>query len=161
MPLETRFGGKATGLARLQTILTGPWQEYRELGFAIPMHYYFEFMSSNKIASKINGDFVTYEEYLTELFELPQFRTNSSLRLETLEEFRDFARGLGRVPEGLATTLADRIEEIFGTRSMTVRFRSSSNAEDSLQFNGAGLYESTSVCVLDSFDENTDGPSHC
>ena len=161
VPLETRFGGKATGLARLQTILTGPWQEYRELGFAIPMHYYFEFMSSNKIASKINGDFVTYEEYLTELFELPQFRTNSSLRLETLEEFRDFARGLGRVPEGLATTLADRIEEIFGTRSMTVRFRSSSNVEDSLQFNGAGLYESTSVCVLDSFDENTDGPSHC
>ena len=37
LQLETRYGGKATGLARLQTILTGDYEEYREIGFAIPI----------------------------------------------------------------------------------------------------------------------------
>ena len=159
--LETRFGGKATGLARLQTILHGPWEEYREVGFAIPLSYYIEFMSTNRIPSDMDGDMITYEEYLTELSNEPRFQTDSTVRFEALEKFRDLARDLGRVPEGLVATLADRIEEVFGERSMTVRFRSSSNVEDGLQFNGAGLYESTSVCVLDSFDGDELGPSLC
>ena len=159
--LETRFGGKATGLARLQTILTGPWEQYREVGFAIPMSYYFEFMRSNRKPSKVNGDFLPYDEYLEEIFSLPDFQTDSAFRFAMLDEFRDFARALGRVPEGLVTTLADRIEKVFGTRDLAVRFRSSSNVEDRLQFNGAGLYESTQVCVPDSFDADGTGPSLC
>jgi phosphoenolpyruvate synthase/pyruvate phosphate dikinase len=42
-----------------------------------------------------------------------------------------------------------------------VRFRSSSNAEDALRFNGAGLYDSTSVCVADETDSDSTGPSRC
>ena len=159
--LESRFGGKATGLARLQTILTEDYEEYREVGFAIPMHYYVEFMSTNRIPSEVDGSFLTYEEYLTELFNLPHFQTDSSLRWKLLKKFRDSARSFGQVPEGLLVKLGDRIEEIFGARNTPVRFRSSSNVEDRLQFNGAGLYESTSVCVLDSFDQNGVGPSLC
>jgi len=42
-----------------------------------------------------------------------------------------------------------------------LRFRSSTNVEDSAQFTGAGLYDSFSGCVLDDLDDDEQGPSHC
>lgn len=42
-----------------------------------------------------------------------------------------------------------------------LRFRSSSNAEDTEHLSGAGLYESFNGCIADSTDGNDDGPSHC
>lgn len=42
-----------------------------------------------------------------------------------------------------------------------LRFRSSTNVEDSEQFTGAGLYDSFSGCLADDLDSNTTGPSLC
>ena len=42
-----------------------------------------------------------------------------------------------------------------------LRFRSSTNVEDSEQFSGAGLYDSYSGCLLDDTDGDTAGPSRC
>ncbi len=42
-----------------------------------------------------------------------------------------------------------------------LRFRSSSNAEDTVQFSGAGLYESFSGCLADEIDGDTAGPCAC
>jgi hypothetical protein len=42
-----------------------------------------------------------------------------------------------------------------------IRFRSSTNVEDSEQFSGAGLYDSFSGCLLDDLDMDVIGPSHC
>ncbi|UCG55625.1 MAG: hypothetical protein JSU70_12240 [Phycisphaerales bacterium] len=42
-----------------------------------------------------------------------------------------------------------------------IRFRSSTNVEDSEQFTGAGLYDSYSGCLADDLDGNTAGPCHC
>ncbi len=42
-----------------------------------------------------------------------------------------------------------------------IRFRSSSNVEDSDYFSGAGLYDSFSGCSGDDLDGNTSGPSVC
>ena len=42
-----------------------------------------------------------------------------------------------------------------------IRFRSSTNVEDSEHFTGAGLYESFSGCLLDDLDSDASGPSHC
>jgi hypothetical protein len=42
-----------------------------------------------------------------------------------------------------------------------IRFRSSSNAEDSRTFVGAGLYDSFSGCLLDDMDGDTKGPCKC
>ncbi|HYG36613.1 MAG TPA: PEP/pyruvate-binding domain-containing protein, partial [Clostridia bacterium] len=42
-----------------------------------------------------------------------------------------------------------------------IRFRSSTNVEDSETFTGAGLYDSYSGCLLDDLDSDTSGPSHC
>ena len=42
-----------------------------------------------------------------------------------------------------------------------LRFRSSTNVEDSEQFSGAGLYDSYSGCLLDDTDGDVAGPSRC
>jgi hypothetical protein len=42
-----------------------------------------------------------------------------------------------------------------------IRFRSSTNVEDSEQFSGAGLYDSFSGCLADDLDGDNDGPSVC
>ena len=42
-----------------------------------------------------------------------------------------------------------------------IRFRSSTNVEDSDQFTGAGLYDSYSGCLADDLDGDDDGPCIC
>ncbi|MCB1124892.1 MAG: hypothetical protein KDM81_00240 [Verrucomicrobiae bacterium] len=42
-----------------------------------------------------------------------------------------------------------------------IRFRSSTNVEDSESFTGAGLYDSYSGCLLDDLDGDDTGPSAC
>ena len=161
-PVEARFGGKASGLARLQGILEGEWSEYQEVGFAIPMHYYIEFMRSNRIASAIDPERdVSYEEYLRELFADKEFQANSRYRFQILEDFRRHIVEESEVDEDLVLTLALRVLDIFSTTDRRARFRSSSNVDDALEFNGAGLYDSLSVCAADELDLDDAGPSHC
>ncbi len=155
----SRFGGKATNLARLQRVLTGEYAEFQEAGFGIPMRYYVEFMESNRVA--IEGRDLSYQEYLTELLSSEEFKSDSSVRFRVLDEFRDFVRDRGEVSPALVAGLVGRIEEVFGSRALMVRFRSSSNVEDALEFNGAGLYESTSACAADTLDPASPDSSHC
>ncbi len=160
--LENRFGGKASNFARLQSVLDGPMAQYREVGFGIPMHYYVEFLNAGRIPSARDpANDVSYAEYIAELENWPEFESDSQLRFSVLENLRDHMRENGVIDPELVSTLAARIEEVFGSQRTVVRFRSSSNAEDALEFNGAGLYDSTSVCALDDFDANNSGPSIC
>ena len=46
-------------------------------------------------------------------------------------------------------------------RDRKIRFRSSTNIEDSRYFTGAGLYDSYSGCLLDDLDDDTAGPCGC
>jgi hypothetical protein len=48
-----------------------------------------------------------------------------------------------------------------GLQGANIRFRSSTNVEDSESFSGAGLYDSYSGCLEDDLDEDTAGPSRC
>ena len=163
LPPESRFGGKATNFARLQQlVLTGEWSRYREKGFSIPSRYYLEFMRANRIASAIEPEReVTYEEYVKELAESGEMQTNSLARFEALDDLRDHIRDNSQVDEALVARLAARVEQVFGGTDFRVRFRSSSNVEDALEFNGAGLYNSTSVCTADFLDDDEVGPSIC
>lgn len=45
--------------------------------------------------------------------------------------------------------------------TMKLRFRSSTNVEDSATFSGAGLYDSVSGCLQDDLDADAKGPSAC
>jgi len=44
---------------------------------------------------------------------------------------------------------------------LPIRFRSSTNVEDSDVFTGAGLYDSESGCFADEVDDDEEGPSRC
>ncbi len=155
----SRFGGKAANFARLQSVLTDELTPYREVGFAIPMHHYLEFLRSN--TRVVNGEVVTYEQFLRDLMESPEFVTDSETRFRLLDEFREFTRDHGVVAPELVGALVERIATVFGDTRTMVRFRSSSNVEDQLEFNGAGLYESTSVCAQDTIDVEEREGSHC
>ena len=79
------------------------------------------------------------------------------MELEKLREiFKD-----GTVDPEVVHRIALKVVDVFGTGEKKVRFRSSSNAEDQLEFNGAGLYRSVGACVADDLDEDDDGPSRC
>lgn len=57
--------------------------------------------------------------------------------------------------QGILTALAGF------TPSRKIRFRSSTNVEDSETFTGAGLYDSYSGCILDDLDGDNSGPCGC
>ena len=154
-----RHGGKATNFSRLQVVLNGEYATYQEPGFSIPMRYYLDFLTSNTLI--VDGRTLNYDEYLRGLLAASDFQTDSRQRFETLERFRDLVRSDGVVDSELVARLAVRIEEVFGRTTTMVRFRSSSNVEDALVFNGAGLYESTSVCAADTLDIDTPDASYC
>lgn len=163
LPAEARFGGKASNLARLQSILTGEWGRYQIKGFGIPLTYYLEFIRSNVMPSAFEPNReVTYEAYLQELFDSEAFATDSQFRFQALAYLRAHMREFGVVREALVEDLHREIAEVMGTSPETrVRFRSSSNAEDAIEFNGAGLYDSTQGCVADDLDSDSEGPSIC
>ena len=48
-----------------------------------------------------------------------------------------------------------------GLHGARIRFRSSTNLEDTASFSGAGLYDSFSGCLEDDADGDASGPSHC
>ncbi len=161
-PVESRFGGKASNMARLQSVLVGDLERYREVGFAIPMAYYRDFMTSNRMRSALDSAReVTYQEYVEELAASDVFRTDSAFRFEALHALREAMQDDGVVSPALVRQLAVKVAQVFGGTSDRVRFRSSSNVEDAIEFNGAGLYDSTSACAADDLDSNDDGPSRC
>ncbi|MGB0386397.1 MAG: PEP/pyruvate-binding domain-containing protein [Ardenticatenaceae bacterium] len=155
----TRVGGKAANLARLYRFLPS---EHQVAGFGIPFGAYDRFMRENTLLDERVTPAVrrTYAEYVALLHQDPAFRTDPERRSDLLDDLRDEMRDNGLVSPQLVAEVAARVDEIFGDGVM-VRFRSSSNAEDRLEFNGAGLYDSTSVCVRDSFDSDSSGPSRC
>ncbi|MCA9424618.1 MAG: VCBS repeat-containing protein [Candidatus Omnitrophica bacterium] len=158
--LVGKFGGKVAGLARMYSFLPA---ENQIPAFGIPFHYYHEFMTANTLTIREGEDFVTvtFQEYLESLLEDPVFQGDPEYRASRLEGFRNIIENRSVVDPNLVTALISRIEQVYGSTSTMVRFRSSSNSEDALIFNGAGLYDSTSVCPEDTLDGDELGPSHC
>lgn len=154
----SRFGGKATGLATLYTHLD---PQYQVTGFGVPISRYFEFLSDNEWELDVDGESITlsYADTLALWLADDAFRTDTQLRRERLDALVEHMEDESTVDEALVAELESKVSEVFGDPSVMVRFRSSSNAEDGVDFNGAGLYESTRVCVLDEAER--EDPSAC
>ena len=61
-----------------------------------------------------------------------------------------------------AAVIATLLDPSYGFDAFRkIRFRSSTNVEDSNQFTGAGLYDSFSGCLVDDLDGNSEGPCLC
>ena len=61
----------------------------------------------------------------------------------------------------LQTSVVDALRNSGFDPDKKIRFRSSTNVEDSEQFTGAGLYESYSGCLADELDQDDSGPCAC
>lgn len=78
-----------------------------------------------------------------------------------LAEVRDWIRDDVDFPPSLKTAVLDLLVAAGLPLDRKVRFRSSTNVEDSEHFTGAGLYDSYSGCLADDLDGDSTGPSAC
>ncbi len=158
--LVTRFGGKATNLARLYAFLEAG---YQVPGFGIPFAPFEAFLDATTMTDDrhVPPDVVTLREYVRRLEADPEVAAEPLLRQALLAGLRARIQATGTVPRDLLDALVARIRDVFGGTGVRVRFRSSSNVEDGLEFSGAGLYDSTTVCADDSIDGDASGPSRC
>jgi len=68
----------------------------------------------------------------------------------------------GFTPFQIINIESDLLDSQYGfDMNEKLRFRSSTNVEDSEQFTGAGLYSSYSGCLADEFDADDNGPCAC
>jgi pyruvate phosphate dikinase-like enzyme len=155
----SRYGSKGTNLATLYQRIDAA---LRLDGFLVPFHYYDTFMQSNTWSVDLgNGaETLSFADTVDRYLSDTTFRSDGALRRKRLEALTD---AMKQTPcdSILLEALSSQIQAVFASDQVMVRFRSSSNAEDSLQFNGAGLYNSTSACLADELDDDTTGPSLC
>ena len=101
-----------------------------ESAFAIPMYYYLEHL-------KENGIDVLIEEKLKELKDL----TDENSKIQKLKEIQDAIQN-APINKEFLEAVENKITSLGNYKKM--KFRSSTNAEDLEEFNGAGLYDSYS-----------------
>jgi len=120
------YGSKAANLGEIvharPTLFSVP------PGFGIPFVYYRQFMKSNGLFDIIDG-----------LMDDQDFVHNPSVRKKKLEDFRNRIQN-GKFDPKLRAAILAKWRTMLGGRPVYVR--SSSNAEDTGNFSGAGLYSS-------------------
>lgn len=154
-----RYGAKGSNLATLYQRIDEPWQLD---GFVVPFTWYLDHMESHTWAVDLGDGLGVYSfaDTLRAWNADTTFRTDASVRRADLTALQEAIAGSPPDP-ALLVALSDRIDAVFGDDTVMVRFRSSSNAEDGLDFSGAGLYESASGCLADDLDGDSVGPSRC
>src|SRR5882724_2215090 len=119
-----KFGAKSANLgevfnARIPQVTVPP-------GFTIPFYYYSEFAKS-----------VNLEDRIVELLNDEKFHHDPKVRRQKLTELRDFLQK-SKLDDGLREKVLAKYHKEYDGQGMFVR--SSTNAEDLPNFNGAGLY---------------------
>ena len=97
-------------------------------GFAVPFHFYHEFM-------KANGFYQDIKEMLAD----PEFQSDFEVREAKLKKLRKKIKK-GDTPDWIETALV--VMHATYPAGTSLRYRSSTNNEDLPGFNGAGLYDS-------------------
>ena len=154
-----RYGGKVKGLATLSQILD---PAYQTPGMGISTAHYLKFMQDNSWELVLAGkkQTLSFADTITAWLADPDFRSDTGVRRAWLAALSAAMVQRGKVDPALLAELRTRIGDVFGDPDTMVRLRSSSNAEDALEFNGAGLYTSVSACGGDP-DGSSGGDSAC
>lgn len=155
----SRFGAKGRNLAWLRQSLDS---ELTPRGFLIPSSYYFAFVESERWQVDLGDGTAehTFAETLESWQGSEQFQSNAALRRAQLAELQA-AMEAASCDSSLLARVGEKLVATLGSSEVTARFRSSSNAEDGVLFNGAGLYDSFSGCLADDLDDDELGPSRC
>lgn len=120
------YGTKAANLAELGRLLTN---DVSPAGFAIPFTYYADFMESNNLFEEARA--MTQDS---------EFQTNLDYRKAALTAFRKKIKN-GFLEQSIIDQFESEIRDQYA-EGTSLRCRSSTNNEDLLGFNGAGLYNS-------------------
>jgi hypothetical protein len=99
------------------------------------------------------------EEISLRLAPFAQWPTDIAALTTALKGVRDLIKDAADFSASQQSTILESLSAFEATRKL--RFRSSTNVEDSDAFVGAGLYDSYSGCVMDDIDGDNVGPSHC
>ncbi len=134
------FGVKAANVAVLGT-LDFPEGTVPE-GFAIPFHFYVEFMKANGFYGAI-----------TDMLADEDFQTDFDVQDDMLDDLRDDIQD-GDTPQWIIDALTAMHAEFPAGQSL--RYRSSTNNEDLPGFNGAGLYDSKTQKPDEDVDDGVD-----
>lgn len=119
------FGAKAANVAELRRLFPGNVP----FGYGIPFSFYDEFM-------KHNGFYAEAAAMMAQ----EDFQNDPAIRRSRLKDFRTRMKKNSSLPGWMFDALTD-LQNSFPPQ-VTPRLRSSANAEDSTEFNGAGLYNS-------------------
>jgi len=97
---------------------------------------------------------------------LSRYATYPPADMEALSADLAAVRGLFKDPQATqfgpsGDAVLDALRTFGFDPKSNIRFRSSTNVEDSDQFTGAGLYDSFSGCLADDLDDDTSGPCAC
>ncbi|MCP4804743.1 MAG: hypothetical protein GY913_30335 [Proteobacteria bacterium] len=121
------FGGKATHFGSMSTDDSIPMPG----GFAVPVYWYDKFMRDNGFWDEVEA-----------LHQDDEFLGDAVVRDGALRRLRSDMRRAPMDPE-FVEMVTDHLNENYP--GIRMRFRSSTNAEDVSDFNGAGLYTSQSA----------------
>ncbi len=157
-PADIRFfGGKAANFGVLRRAF--PNDSPRAMAFSFDLWNAF----LDQRLSATAGARTLREEIAHRLAKYPSYPPADLEVLSTdLAAIRDLFRDSQATDFGQAgVAVIEALQEFGFDPSRKIRFRSSTNVEDSDQFTGAGLYDSFSGCLADDLDADDAGPSAC
>jgi hypothetical protein len=152
----SRFGGKASNYGLLRRSVP----TFSPVALGISMRLWDEFLNQT-----LPGGLTLRQDIAQRLAPFSYPPADPQALADVLDDIRDMIRDdddTHFTPAQEAAIIAILQDPAYGfDRNQNIRFRSSTNVEDSEQFTGAGLYDSKSGCLADDLDADEDGPSIC
>jgi len=155
-PVDIRFfGGKAANFGLLRQTIPGN----------SPVAVAFSFDLWNAFMDQPLGGGLTLRETIDQQLSAHAYPPEMQALSATLGGIRELIKDEGEtlIPAAPASAVIATLQDPqYGfVADRKLRFRSSTNVEDSDKFSGAGLYDSYSGCLADDLDGDSGGPSHC
>lgn len=146
-----RIGGKAANYGFLRRAIP----QNARIGIAVTFDLWDDYLDQ-----PIDGGPTLRERIAALLAPFPTYPpADFGALFDALDEVRDLIDDVADFTPAQRATILAALDRF--TPTLPIRFRSSTNVEDSDVFTGAGLYESESGCLADELDDDNEGPSHC
>jgi hypothetical protein len=146
------FGGKAANFGLLR----------RTIPNHSPKAIAFSFDLWDEYLENINPESgLTLREEIKERLGRFTYPPDMSAASAALDDVRDLIRKKVKFTDAQKDAMINALLGAGFQSTRMLRFRSSSNVEDTEHLSGAGLYESFNGCIADSTDGNDNGPCGC
>jgi hypothetical protein len=143
------FGGKASNFGFLRRTIPERSQDAIGISFDLWDEFLDQVMPGGKTLRALIDERLSKYSY-------PPNMASLKVDLETIQALITGQAQFSDAQKNAIIAGLDRFDPL-----RKIRFRSSTNVEDSEQFTGAGLYDSYSGCLQDDLDGDNEGPSHC